>query len=813
MDPGGSAGCHLFHFRRSRIGRRITRPESIKNEFFSSWRGNSVSSFGKHEQSKWNSTVGISPKHQVAKLSNFRNTTSKTNGKVINELKGKARKCYGHHLSCWKDGYFGRDEDKALEKSAKVYGKRSVMRKEVQGFSLCGGQRLWLTLFMAVYFLLAVCATDIDGKSVKLRHAASETKTANGRLMKFSLPPAKIRQDNGALEENHNYGRQSKQREVAAVDNSEVNKSTVKTLLSLLAHEEKRLTDSLWAQPGERSREKRNRSHSKTVLDNTQRNSMATGRNDNDGDRYHNHQQSDSFNRSHHQKNSQHQTDLHNSPTDKSDSKVTQKTTHHHGQHYTPRDGGSRSTGREEIRRDANGIQSNKLVESNTSSGDVQVHFQQDGRLNSEPDGRLSSSSNPPHLENFKQSLKVSHNKKHGPKLSLKPAKKQEKVSRNPKERHHVSKKTRQNKARRKRTEGVPTQLPASQTLLESNQQRLAITSTSMKSKARQEIDGTKVTQLAGQLDFLGGKRKAKSTKESKEFAEKKYSRDKVERPSEHKVELSASINSDHESNTGEKHRQLNNLTGKEQQIKVPNSGSDQHQRNLNSYHQRFTAKNLLTSNANLKKKMEHFMHSVYDDIPNVKLSLENPKHSNSKHKRQHKTPEQKYNDSKREHKSTSLPDRNKNDPHDVSDVFAMRMADNVVKQNTKTDGDIPAQVSQTQKKNDVKTKADVKESTSDKKNSRVSSGDSSRNVKKNVGEDIEGYQSDQGRHIYSTPLTSRLELRNGLYHGLTVAVTSRVSPEHCRDVIEGLKVSQSSLYFTTLSMSRFTTKSELEFK
>lgn len=61
--------------------------------------------------------------------------------------------------------------------------------------------------------------------------------------------------------------------------------------------------------------------------------------------------------------------------------------------------------------------------------------------------------------------------------------------------------------------------------------------------------------------------------------------------------------------------------------------------------------------------------------------------------------------------------------------------------------------------------------------------------------DDNEGYQSDQGRHIYNTPLTSRLELRNGLYHGLTVSVKERLSADHCRDVIEGLKVRPKQKY------------------
>ncbi|KAF2355480.1 hypothetical protein FHG87_013766, partial [Trinorchestia longiramus] len=65
-----------------------------------------------------------------------------------------------------------------------------------------------------------------------------------------------------------------------------------------------------------------------------------------------------------------------------------------------------------------------------------------------------------------------------------------------------------------------------------------------------------------------------------------------------------------------------------------------------------------------------------------------------------------------------------------------------------------------------------------------------SKSVPQKRVDDTKGYQSDQGRHIYNTPMTSRLELLNGLYHGLTVSVTSRVSADHCRDVIEGLKVS-----------------------
>ena len=61
--------------------------------------------------------------------------------------------------------------------------------------------------------------------------------------------------------------------------------------------------------------------------------------------------------------------------------------------------------------------------------------------------------------------------------------------------------------------------------------------------------------------------------------------------------------------------------------------------------------------------------------------------------------------------------------------------------------------------------------------------------VDKNKDDIYSKPQNDRGRHIYSTPFTNRLELLNGLYHGLRVSVTDRVPAESCRDVIEGLKV------------------------
>ena len=767
MATTGSFGYHLLHFKKeeSREG-KCSFQQTEKNIGAVSIVTTRGTTCLKNNGTDWENAFNYNIKSELRSSNDLQDNNKK---RIITEenvscislnAKERALKCSREYFSrCQssprKEGVFEANEDKTLEKSPKRAGKRYQLRKKVF-------RGVWGYIFVVIYFVFEFYVQIVASKSVKLRHAGSENKNGN-RFIQYSINNM----------QSNIYDSEDTDKKLQFEFDEELKKNFMSETLKSDILSNNILSGRL-----------KYKVKNDGIFDNDEYFSfMSPSKRNIDPDIYslkygreHAHYDH-GFKKQHfHSLNSDH---LHKpSNPSKSESVVFL---------YNP-----------SIENKTNSV----FVLSNSTTKDLYTS------------GTSYLSPQPQSIEDF-QNLML-QNKNRSQKF-FKPGKKQ-KILKSPKERHRVSKKIRQNKARRKRTE-------SGTNVVQQNNGEV-----SMKTEKHQDlVDKFQAIKNKDEIHLSLGKDESVVAKETND-------KDRLEFYQQHndeKLQYKSIMNSESrvletENATFETpyesilEHKLNESSSTNAESKDYTAGIKSTDsiatKTLNYTKSSMTSRNnaatpdVMSTRTPKKNLHNEALHSE-TAFKEGQDRLEQEKHEHNFlmdtddfSNNQHDEEKQKQSSPHERKSSKSLRVIADHQPDKVRHPYSLSHAQKLAKSFNEFSGHLPSVARTLGRKSPMISKSSatssnvmsekghahtkkVLGSTDDTEGYVPDKEDTQARKSSKDSDDSTDYQSDEGRHIYSTPLTSKVELRNGLYYGLRVVVTERVAVEHCRDVVEGLKV------------------------